>query len=1155
MKINSLEIERFGLWSELNVPKLSGGINVFYGANEAGKSTILEFIRAQLYGFTGERKRFLIKPPAGQAPSMTGDASFVISGGTLQIETPSGQFKLRRMYYPEEHGKEEQAELQTADGEKQGLQLLRVLVAGVDEPTFNNIFAIGLDELQRLASLSDTDAAEMLFRLSVGMERVSIVDAIKELTGHRNKVLNIGGAESKPSQLTLLLQHREKIIEELSDAKLQVRQYVQLRNEQRIVDRSIAHLQDDLAHWDKEKRTYEIARASYPIWLRRDKLQNAVSGMGQVADVSDNIIAQLESATADLAQQRTNYEQVKSAFAKAKSDIAALKINPKIQQLAPRIEILLEEEERLHELEVDVERLNKEIAEYSAKIKVEEAKRGSSVKEPADTKTDTKENLPLYDYRSFAKEVNRANQRLLRTKEQYADLQGRLKTLNEKIKNELVKRDVRDIPEAVAAAGETVSQLKRRQTIGHKAAEMAVYHKELRRVNAFLIQNQALPPWMFGLMIIAGILGAFCIGVGIYPSPLGLDKNLTPAAVIFGSLLIGGSITSKIFSEKSNAKKLEANQRQLGVLTQQLERHKEELAAIDQRYPAVGTATIEIRLQEAMQEAVTLEKLLPVDAQRRQTAQRGKQLDVRLEHCQREQLDALERWQEYLQRAGLPSDWTPARIRDYLAHSDTLGDLKREAEKRVESANGRIQDGNVMTRRIEKTAEEAGIDISGETSYSGLFVKFRQLLAQNSEALRRREEIVKKIRTQLRPMRKQVSGALQRAGQTLRDLLRQFNVKTPDELKSLHRRHKEYRALLQQKQNVQQELDAAIGGFCDESEIEAILLRYEKELLKEKETAGGLPSGVKPEYSVSDAVQTLLENALRNIESLSAKLHEELETRGQLTEQMRQIAEDKSVIRKQRERAILDEKIRQAVREWQVYAVCTRMLDEIRASYERDRQPRTLAEASELLKRLTVGRYQRIWTPLGEETLLLDDADGRTFDVVQLSRGTREQLFITLRLALASEFARHGSILPLILDDVLVNFDSYRALEAAKLLLEVAETGRQILLFTCHEHICRIFQRLDVPVRILPATSDAEKTIRVLLPLSVLKRRRMRRLRQEKRLHREQEEERLRAELAEREESIRLDAVRKAEVQRLVVQMQQQATAEKAVEAERDKRN
>ena len=62
MRISAFAIEHFGLWSSLTVSKLSAGINVFYGANETGKTTLLEFIRSQIYGFGDSRKHYARKP-------------------------------------------------------------------------------------------------------------------------------------------------------------------------------------------------------------------------------------------------------------------------------------------------------------------------------------------------------------------------------------------------------------------------------------------------------------------------------------------------------------------------------------------------------------------------------------------------------------------------------------------------------------------------------------------------------------------------------------------------------------------------------------------------------------------------------------------------------------------------------------------------------------------------------------------------------------------------------------------------------------------------------------------------------------------------------------------------------------------------------------
>jgi hypothetical protein len=73
-----------------------------------------------------------------------------------------------------------------------------------------------------------------------------------------------------------------------------------------------------------------------------------------------------------------------------------------------------------------------------------------------------------------------------------------------------------------------------------------------------------------------------------------------------------------------------------------------------------------------------------------------------------------------------------------------------------------------------------------------------------------------------------------------------------------------------------------------------------------------------------------------------------------------------------------------------------------------------------------------------------------------------------VRLALVATFARRGVNLPMVLDDVLVNFDVGRAQKAAEVLTEFAAAGHQLLFFTCHEHIWNMLKALDADCRRLP---------------------------------------------------------------------------------------
>ncbi len=209
--------------------------------------------------------------------------------------------------------------------------------------------------------------------------------------------------------------------------------------------------------------------------------------------------------------------------------------------------------------------------------------------------------------------------------------------------------------------------------------------------------------------------------------------------------------------------------------------------------------------------------------------------------------------------------------------------------------------------------------------------------------------------------------------------------------------------------------------------------------------------------------------------AVQERLRQLFEKRGALQQQAKLAIEDRRFASKQLELNIVEQKLADAAAKWRTYTVTHALLDNLKLEYERNRQPETLKEASEYLSKFTSGQYQRVWTPLGEGRLCVDDHDGKPVPVEQLSRGTREQLFLSLRLALTSWYAKRGKKLPLVLDDVLVNFDNVRAEAAATVLRDFANEGHQLLLFTCHEHIGRIFKQLDVDVRQLPTHDSPDK--------------------------------------------------------------------------------
>jgi hypothetical protein len=151
----------------------------------------------------------------------------------------------------------------------------------------------------------------------------------------------------------------------------------------------------------------------------------------------------------------------------------------------------------------------------------------------------------------------------------------------------------------------------------------------------------------------------------------------------------------------------------------------------------------------------------------------------------------------------------------------------------------------------------------------------------------------------------------------------------------------------------------------------------------------------------------------------------------------------------------------------------------------RDHQPPVLREASRWLARLTAGRYGSITTAIDEARLEVHESDGTVWNPERLSRGTREQVFLALRLALIRDLGRHDVSLPIVMDDALVNFDDARATLAARVLVEFAAeqgAGRQMLVLTCHRHVADLFRKAGATVRPLGGAEPVAEPVVVAAP-------------------------------------------------------------------------
>jgi uncharacterized protein YhaN len=129
-----------------------------------------------------------------------------------------------------------------------------------------------------------------------------------------------------------------------------------------------------------------------------------------------------------------------------------------------------------------------------------------------------------------------------------------------------------------------------------------------------------------------------------------------------------------------------------------------------------------------------------------------------------------------------------------------------------------------------------------------------------------------------------------------------------------------------------------------------------------------------------------------------------------------------------------------------------------------------LARAGELFNLLTAGSFSHFavdYDENDEPRLVGERPNGERVTIAGMSDGTRDQLYLALRLSALEAYCEKEEPLPFVGDDLFIHFDDARA--AAGLRLLGALTSCQVLLFTHHRHLVELAQRsLGSQCRVLP---------------------------------------------------------------------------------------
>ena len=150
--------------------------------------------------------------------------------------------------------------------------------------------------------------------------------------------------------------------------------------------------------------------------------------------------------------------------------------------------------------------------------------------------------------------------------------------------------------------------------------------------------------------------------------------------------------------------------------------------------------------------------------------------------------------------------------------------------------------------------------------------------------------------------------------------------------------------------------------------------------------------------------------------------------------------------------ASLQEALDATIRERDTKVVLAHLLRRADREFREKNDPDIIERAGSHLSAITDGRYVELIAPEVDPTasLMVTDPDTRQeVPVGSLSKGTQEQVYFSLRLAIMDHLDGEGERLPVLVDEAFVNWDPERRGRALGVLGRLAET-RQVFVFTCH---------------------------------------------------------------------------------------------------------
>ena len=394
-------------------------------------------------------------------------------------------------------------------------------------------------------------------------------------------------------------------------------------------------------------------------------------------------------------------------------------------------------------------------------------------------------------------------------------------------------------------------------------------------------------------------------------------------------------------------------------------------------------------------------------------------------------------WDQAMQELGLPRDATPEAVRSFFTDLDAYLSRVNQADGLRQRIEGIRRDSRELEQDVAslvaRTAPElADMPMDQAIEHLNGLLQRERNRATTADHYRERiastQEEIETARIARDAASRELDALCELAGCT-----------EAEELAGIEKRWQEHKALEQDKTKALNEL-REIPGVMD---VDALIAEVEAENTDE------LPARLQ-------SCDEELKRLDRDIEDQSAQT-------GELRREFREMDGRDAAARKAEEAQAALATIRRLVERYARLRLASTVLDEAIERYRAENQDPVLALGSGYFRELTIGSFDGLRTDVDDKggQVIVGLRGEERVPVRGMSSGTRDQLYLALRLASLEHRLTSSEPMPFIVDDILVNFDEERTQAALKALARLGEKN-QVLLFSHHRQVADAVQELNL---------------------------------------------------------------------------------------------